>query len=167
VALLGDHTDARDAFAQASEDLWRGIARFERRSSLRTWYYILARNAASRLRRSPHHRYGRHTPISQISDLVDCVRSTTARYLRTDLKNGFTAIREALDPDDRSLLVLRVDRNLSWSDIARIMAPDDETDTDAKRVRVAARLRKRFQLIKDEIRRRARVEGLVPEDAGQ
>ncbi|MGH2901267.1 MAG: RNA polymerase sigma factor, partial [Solirubrobacteraceae bacterium] len=52
--MLRDHADASDAFAQACEDLWKGLPRFEGRSSMKTWFYTLARHAASRLRRSTH-----------------------------------------------------------------------------------------------------------------
>jgi len=34
--MLRDHADAGDAFAQACEDLWKGLPRFEGRSSLKT-----------------------------------------------------------------------------------------------------------------------------------
>jgi RNA polymerase sigma-70 factor, ECF subfamily len=163
VSELGSHDDAGEAFQQACEDLWVGIARFERRSSVRTWFYVLARHAAARLRRSPHRRAERRVRISQVSDLATRVRTATPAYLRTDVKDGFAAIRDALSSDDRTLLVLRVDRNLSWNDIAAVMAGADDAG-EAGRARPAARLRKRFQLVKAEIRSRARAAGLVLDD---
>jgi RNA polymerase sigma-70 factor (ECF subfamily) len=158
---LRDHADAGDTFAQACEDLWKGLARFEGRSSMKTWFYTLARHAASRLRRSSaHHR--RLASLSEISAVADRVRSRTRPHMKTEIKDGFAAIRAALDEVDRMLLVLRVDRAMSWNDVARVMANEDDGDSDQDIARIAARLRKRFQTVKDTIRERAIAAGLVP-----
>jgi RNA polymerase sigma-70 factor (ECF subfamily) len=159
--MLRDHADASDAFAQACEDLWKGLPRFEGRSSMKTWFYTLARHAASRLRRSTHP--GRRAPLSDITDVADRVRSRTRPHLRTEIKHGFAAIRDALDDDDRMLLVLRVDRAMSWNDIARVMADESDQDTNDSTARIAARLRKRFQTVKETIRERAIATGLIPD----
>ena len=71
------------------------------------------------------------------------------------------AIRAALDDDERALLVLRVDRQMSWNDVARVMASDDDGDSDGQLAKVAARLRKRFQSVKETIRKRAIATGLI------
>ena len=163
--MLRDHADAGDAFAQACEDLWKALPRFEGRSSLKTWFYTLARHAASRQRRSA--RPGRLTSLSEISDVAERVRSRTRPHLKTELKTGFAAIRAELDEADRMLLLLRVDRNMSWNDVARVLANDDDGDSDDAVARVAARLRKRFQTVKETIRARAVAAGLVgPDGAG-
>jgi RNA polymerase sigma-70 factor (ECF subfamily) len=159
--MLRDHADASDAFAQACEDLWKGLPRFEGRASMKTWFYTLARHAASRLRRSTHP--GRHAALSEITDVAERVRSRTRPHLRTEIKHGFAAIRDALDDDDRMLLVLRVDRAMSWNDVARVMADESDSDSSESTARIAARLRKRFQSVKDTIRERAVAQGLIPD----
>ena len=159
--MLRDHADASDAFAQACEDLWKGLPRFEGRSSMKTWFYTLARHAASRLRRSTHP--GRRAALSEITDVAERVRSRTRPHLRTEIKHGFAAIRDALDDDDRMLLVLRVDRAMSWNDVARVMADESDSDSSESTARIAARLRKRFQSVKDTIRERAIAQGLIPD----
>lgn len=161
-AMLRDHADSGDAFAQACEDLWRGLPRFEGRASLKTWFYTLARHAASRLRRSSHLR--RQAALSEITDLAERIRSRTRPHLKTEVKTGLEAIRAALDEEDRMLLVLRIDRGMSWNDVARVMAADDDGDSDGQIARVAARLRKRFQTVKQTIRERALATGLIPSD---
>jgi RNA polymerase sigma-70 factor, ECF subfamily len=162
-AMLRDHADSGDAFAQACEDLWRGLPRFERRSSLKTWFYTLARHAALRLRRSSRHH--RQAALSEITDMAERIRSGTRPHLQTEVKTGLAAIRAALDEDDRMLLVLRVDRGMSWNDVARVMASDGDGDGDTQLGRVAARLRKRFQAVKQTIRERALASGLIPGDS--
>jgi RNA polymerase sigma-70 factor (ECF subfamily) len=162
VTLLRDEHDAAEVFSQTCEDLWAGLPGFKGRSSMRTWLYVLARHAAARHRRSPHRRPGRNVAVSQVTGIAQDVRSRTMPHLRTDVKDRFAAIRDALPEEDRALLVLRVDRSMSWNDIARVLSPGE--DSDEALTRAAARFRKRFQLVKDEIRARAREAGLIPED---
>jgi RNA polymerase sigma-70 factor (ECF subfamily) len=157
--MLRDHADSSDAFAQACEDLWKGLPRFEGRASMKTWFYTLARHAASRLRRSARHR--RLTALSEISDVADRVRSRTRPHLKTEVKLGLAAIRDSLEDGDRMLLVLRVDRAMSWNDVARVMANDADGDAEDDIARIAARLRKRFQSVKELIRERAAATGLI------
>jgi RNA polymerase sigma-70 factor (ECF subfamily) len=158
---LGDDADADDAFGQTCADLWGGLAGFLWRASLRTWMYTLAKNAASRLRRSAHQRPGRHVPISELSEAVERVRSQTALHLRTEAKDLFATIRAQLDPEDRALLLLRVDRELDWKDIAHVLFPEEAARSPQELARVTARLRKRFQAVKAEVRRRATDAGLL------
>jgi RNA polymerase sigma-70 factor (ECF subfamily) len=99
--------------------------------------------------------------LSAASDIADHVRTRTLPHLRSEVKDAFARIREALDPDDRALLVLRVDRAMEWNDIARVLEPDAEHEP---LTRVAARLRQRFQTVKDDIRARARAAGLISGD---
>jgi hypothetical protein len=55
---------------------------------------------------------------------------------------------------------LRVDRALPWQDIARVTLGDEVVD-EAAHDREVARLTKRFQLLKEDLRRRAQEAGLI------
>ena len=46
--MLGSVTDAEDALQDALLNAWRGLAKFEGRSSLRSWLYTIATNASLR-----------------------------------------------------------------------------------------------------------------------
>jgi RNA polymerase sigma-70 factor (ECF subfamily) len=164
VAMLRNETDAREVFAQTCEDLWIGLERFEGRCSMRTWLYALARHAAARLRRSPDRRPGRHVTPSALDAIAERVRTATERHLQTEAKDQLHAIRDSLDEEERSLLVLRVDRNMAWLDIARVFSSPDAPQ-DAL-TRESARLRKQFQSIKEKIRAGARDAGLLEETPG-
>lgn len=161
VSYLGNESDAAEVFSQVGEDLWKGLPSFGLGCSVRTWLYVLARHAASRFRRSP---WNRRTGDSHLDAVVDAVRTRTQPWLRTDVKDRFRALRDALDPDDRSLLVLRVDRGLSWEEVARVTLSLEAPDA-AVLGRETDRLRKRYQLLKDDLRRRAREAGLLDERA--
>jgi RNA polymerase sigma-70 factor, ECF subfamily len=149
---------ASEVFGQVGEDLWKGLPQFGFRCTVRTWLYVLARNASSRYRRSPWQR--QRTSESALDHAMAKARSGTAPWLQTEVKDRWRTLRESLDPDDRSLLVLRVDRDLPWDDCARITLEDDTAD-DAAIAREAARLRKRFQFVKDDLRERAKAAGLL------
>jgi RNA polymerase sigma-70 factor (ECF subfamily) len=129
---------------------------------VRTWLYVLARNAAARFWRSPWHRDARASG-SRLDSLVAEARSRTPPWQRTDVKDRWRALRESLDPDDRALLVLRVDRALDWNDVARVISSRADAD-EGELARESARLRKRYQHLRDELRERARAEGLLDTD---
>jgi RNA polymerase sigma-70 factor (ECF subfamily) len=162
INLMGSEADASEVFSQAAEDLWRGLPSFRAQCSVRSWLYLLARHAAARFRRTPWNRGGR-TGDAMLDELVVRSRTTTSPWQRSDVKDRWRALRESLDPDDRALLVLRVDRAMSWTDVAQVMIGRTEVD-GAELAREAARLRKRFQLLKEELRRRAREAGLLEKE---
>jgi RNA polymerase sigma-70 factor (ECF subfamily) len=80
--------------------------------------------------------------------------------LKTDAKVALTRLRDELPQEDRTLLVLRVDRGLPWEDLARVFL-DEESPAEGDLRRESARLRKRYQLVKERLRVRAREVGLL------
>ena len=162
LAVLRDEADASDAYGQTCEDMWRGLAGFEGRSTVRTWLYTLANHARARLQRSPHRKRDRRVGLSEMTEVVEGVRARTMKYLRTSVKDRFAAIRASLDEDDRALLVMRVDREMSWRDIARTLSID--ADSEQALEREAAKLRQRFQAVKRKIHALASEQGLLEGD---
>ncbi len=156
VAMLRNEADASEAFAILAEDLWRGLPKFRWECTFRTWAYGLARHAMGRIHRDPHRR--RATPIEDapFSALVEQVRSRTATFLRTETKDKIAELRAQLQPDDQSLLILRLNRGLPWRDIARVLAVDGAELTPAALDKHAAALRKRFERLKAELKERVR-----------
>lgn len=164
LAALASSPDlAADAYAQLCEDLWRGLPGFAFRSSARTWLYTLARHALAREARHPRRRRERNLPLSAAQHVAReeaHLRAQTASYRRTTMKDRVQALRNKLAPEDRELLILRVDRGLDWVDVARVLADDDRSSSDELKKRSAA-LRKRFERLKDRLRAMAIAEGLV------
>jgi RNA polymerase sigma-70 factor, ECF subfamily len=74
-------------------------------------------------------------------------------HLRTEIKDKVAALREQLDEEDRTILILRVDRKLAWQDIARVLAEEDISGSEA--TKRSAALRKRFERIKERLRKLA------------
>ena len=160
VATERDETAGAEVFSEFCEDLWRGIEGFRGQSSFRTWAYSLARNAAHRRRRDPFIKRG--VPLAkapEIFELADKIRTTTLMHLRTEVRDAVTKLRDRLDEADRELLVLRVNRKMSWAEIAEIVEGDDASE--AERKRRAAALRKRYERVKERLKVMAREEGLL------
>ncbi|MFO0611746.1 MAG: sigma-70 family RNA polymerase sigma factor [Polyangiaceae bacterium] len=159
--------DASEIFSQFCEDLWKGLPGFRGTSSFRTWAYVLARHAAHRFRRDPYRkRSAGLSSLGPLSGIAENVESSTLPFLRSEVKNGIRALRDELPPEDRELLILRVDRDLDWTDVARVFAEEQREEggpepTDADLSRLAATLRKRYERVKKRLRDEAVKRGLV------
>jgi RNA polymerase sigma-70 factor (ECF subfamily) len=164
VSRVGDRVDARDVFSDFCEDFWKGLPAFEWRCSMRGWAYTLARHAADRFLRSPGRRRGRNLTLpaeSRCSRLVYKLRTATLPHKKTEVKDRVQALRERLSEEDRMLLTLRVDRALNWNELAMVMAPEGEALSDEALKTESARLRQRFQTVKQRLRKMAEQEGLL------
>jgi RNA polymerase sigma-70 factor (ECF subfamily) len=168
VALHRREDDAAEVFSRFTEKVLRGLPTFEWQCSFRTWAYAIARNLSVTYRRETRRRDKRHVPLSgwpELSAVEQKVRSQTASYLRTERKTQVAALRQTLSAEDQTLLVLRVDRKLAWNDLARVMQGEDAGSLSADATkREVARLRKRFQLIKDRLYELGRQQGLISAD---
>jgi RNA polymerase sigma-70 factor (ECF subfamily) len=116
---------------------------------------MLARHAVSRIARAG--RIGaahpdRAVPLSQVpaSRIAAELRERTVEHLRSDVKDRVRSLREHLSPDDQTLLVLRVDKDLPWRDISVVFLGAEASEADL--TRHAAGLRKRFERIKAKLR---------------
>ncbi len=162
-----DDEDAGEVFSMFAEGLWRALPTFGWQSSFRTWAYAIARRSSLRFRRDTGRRRRRQElrdDASGVWSVAAEVRTATLSFLRTEVKSRIAELREALPPEDQELLVLRVDRDLSWTDLVSVLRGEDEPPLDGKALtKEAARLRKRFQLVKERLRDMARREGLLTE----
>jgi RNA polymerase sigma-70 factor (ECF subfamily) len=164
VAKLGAASDGEDAFSMFAEDFWTGLPEFGFRCSVRGWMYTLARNAGNRYASSPQRKRGRNLTLAggdSLWGLVDRVRSETQIHKRTDVKDKVRALRERLDADDQMLLVLYIDRGLPWRELAMILHDGVEPLHGETLERETARLRKRYERVKAELKAQAEKEGLI------
>ncbi len=152
VAFHRDDEDASEVWSRVTERLWAGLDRFGWHSSFRTWIYAIARNTSIRYRQEKKRRNEEALPEGSQVDIAVRIRTDTASWLRTSARDRFAALRDSLPEDDRMLLVLRVDKDLAWNDLARVMHPEGEPLLDEEGLkREAARLRKRFQHVKERL----------------
>jgi RNA polymerase sigma-70 factor (ECF subfamily) len=148
-SILGE-ADAHEAFSIVGEELWRSLPRFDGRCSLRTWCYMLARAATSRVLARPARRHEQLvSQIPSVAHAVTRVWSTTLRASSRE-RDVYARIRDELDDEDRTLLVLRVDKDLAWRDIALVLLGAETSDDEV--TREAAALRKQFERVKERLR---------------
>jgi|SRR5579884_381348 len=129
--MLGSVYDAEDALQETLLRAWRGLARFEGRSSLRSWLYTIATNAcltqiARRPKRvlpidygpaaDPHDPPGEPVVESvwvepypdETIGLEDGFAAPEARYeQREGVELAFVAALQHLAPNQRAVLILR------------------------------------------------------------
>jgi len=148
-AVLGN-VDGDEVFAAFSESLWRSLAAYRWKCGIRTWAYMLARQQIARHRKGARHQ----PPQVRISELEDVLQEVRKTY--TTRRATLTRLRNELSIEDRELLILRIDRELSFDEIAVLFVEDPSTADEPSLRREAARLRKRFQLIKDQLMTRVR-----------
>jgi len=152
VSMHRNADDASEVFAVFSEDMVRGLPAFGWACTFRTWAYTLARNASNRFLKGRHRRGKGQVAMSGISEGIALeLRTATLTYLQTDHKDRFAALRESLPLEDQTLLILRVDRGLAWEELARVMLGEELSPTAEDLKKESARLRKRFQLVKEKL----------------
>lgn len=153
--LEGD--DALDVFQQWAEDVWRGLPGFRRECRLRTWAYKLAHHAAARFQRDPYKGRRERLPSTAASRLAASIAASSA--MAADARRQqLRALEAQLEAEERALLYLRHDKELSWDEIAEILSSGEGPEVSAQT------LRKRYERIKEKLRRLAKDAGLLDDD---
>ncbi len=171
--MLGSVYDAEDALQETMLRAWRGLDRFEGRSSLRSWLYTIATNTclnaiARRPKRvlpvdygpaaDPHDAPGEPVVESvwvepypdEMLGVEDGYAAPEARYeMREGVELAFIAALQHLPPNQRAVLVLREVLGFSAREVA------DQLETSVASVNSALQ------------RARAAVEERVPEQTQQ
>lgn len=151
-SVMGDPDDARDVFQTFAEDVWEWLPAY-RGGSLRAAAYRIARHSASRFRREAWRRRRERMRTTMASRMAASIVSPESR-LASKPQDRLARLREALDPDERTLLILRLDRELSWSEVAEVLSEDgDPVDSAA--------VRKRFERVKEKLGKLAKEQGLI------
>jgi RNA polymerase sigma-70 factor (ECF subfamily) len=141
--MLGSVHDAEDALQEALLRSWRGLKRFEGRSSLRSWLYTIATNTclnqlAKRPKRvlpidygpswDPHEGVGEPVVESVwIEPYPDAqvaagLASPEARYeQRESVELAFVATLQHLPPNQRAVLILREVLGFSAAEVAQAL----------------------------------------------
>lgn len=152
-SMLRVEEDAADAFSQWAENVWRGLPAFRFEASLKTWAYRLAWNAAQNLRNEAWRKHGQRLATGMASALAESIRTRSALVVERQ-RQALDALRAALPDEDRSLLVLRLDQGLAWTEVAEVLAGEGAPVDPAT-------LMKRYERIKARLGKLARERGLL------
>jgi RNA polymerase sigma-70 factor (ECF subfamily) len=150
--MLRADADAADAYSDWAESLWAGISSFEGRSTFSSWAFRLAFHSALDLTDRAHRKRERRLATTEASVLAEEVRTTALTHERR--RQRLDELRGELAADEQTLLFLRVDQQLAWDDVAVVLS------TDSAHVDAAA-ARKRFERLKEKLRRLAQERGLL------
>ncbi len=140
--LLHDEHDAADAYSLFAEHLWQGLAGFRTESSLRTWVFRVARNAATDTGKQAWRRLGRRLTVGETNAMTEDDLETPTQL--REMRSAFRGLQQYLSESEQTLLALRIEHELRWTEIARTLSKDGralDTTTVIKRFdRLAARL---------------------------
>jgi RNA polymerase sigma-70 factor (ECF subfamily) len=149
LALLREESAADEVFSRVCEKLWRGLPAFRRQSSLRTWLYRLAWNAARDFQKEQERTPTRALRTTEISGIAAEIASSRPPFERSSFVDAFAKLRESLDPQEQTLLTLRLHAGLSWKEIGEVVG------------RKPVALRKRYERLKARLRSQAQEAGLL------
>lgn len=152
--ILHSDADAHEVFSQFAEDLWKGLPGFRGESSLRGWAYRIAWHASARFVRDPYRQRGRRLETAEASRLAEEVRSAFAPE-QAWRSQRMAQLRDMLAPEEKALLILRVDRGLSWREVAVALSGEGEEPPSE------VALRKRFERLKEKLGKAAKEQGLI------
>lgn len=152
-ALLQEEGPVGDAFSLFGEWTWRGIARFRGEAPLRSWALGVAWNAAQRVRDEAWQKRRQRLSTGFGSRLAARIRSTSPQTVERRA-GGLDQLRRELAAEDQNLLVLRLDQDLAWDEIAAVLSSAGSPVTPAA-------LRKRFERLKERLARLAKERGLL------
>jgi RNA polymerase sigma-70 factor, ECF subfamily len=150
--VLRDEASANDAFSHFAESIWRGLPGFRGEASLRAWCYRVAWRAVLSEKRDPFRRRRERLETTMASRVAGRVFATTAVELERR-SAALERLKATLQPEEQTLLTLRLDRRLSWREVADVLSEGGVAVDEAA-------LRKRFERLKEKLARAAREKGL-------
>jgi RNA polymerase sigma-70 factor (TIGR02960 family) len=159
--MLGSVQDAEDLLQETLLAAWRGLDRFQGRSSLRTWLYRIATNRCLNALRAGDRRIRERSsrvvaelpeptrwaeptwlepyPDALLDGLPDTAPGPDVRYERKEsISLAFVAAMQSLPPRQRAALLLRDVLGLHASEVAEALGSSEDSVTSAlKRARAA------------------------------
>jgi RNA polymerase sigma-70 factor (TIGR02960 family) len=163
--MLGSISDAEDALQDTLLAAWQGIARFEGRSSLRTWLYRIATNRCLNARRAAARRPAKEwdvprvdppeptrlgevvwlepIPDALLEGVIDQPLGPAARYeQRESISLAFVTALQLLPPRQVAVLVLRDVLGYPAAEVAAMLDTSVDSVTSAlKRARATLQRR--------------------------
>ncbi len=160
VAVHRDQDEADDAYGMFMEKLLSTLPSFRWQCSMRSWSYLLARNASAEVRRGIARQRALAFDTTRWGQVAARVRSETMSILRTEKRTALEELYVTLSSEDRELIVLRLTHGMSWREVALLTAGKAELDEQALAVE-SARVRKRYQLLRTRLRKLGKERGLL------
>ncbi|MFH1998145.1 MAG: sigma-70 family RNA polymerase sigma factor [Planctomycetota bacterium] len=144
--IVGDSTESEDVVQEVFLKVLRNIASFNQQSSLYTWLYRIAANAAvdAKKRFGPQHMMSIYKKDGQAFDLESDAENPESVPQREEMAGILREAMDQLSDDHRTILVLREFENMSYSDIAKVLNCSKGT-VESRLFRARNRLREKLE----------------------
>jgi RNA polymerase sigma-70 factor (ECF subfamily) len=160
--MLRDHDEADEGFQMFGLDVTRGMAGFRWECLFRTWAYTVARHAISRFKQRGEDDQPQEVPLAESDPaLAQTVQTLLTTWRRTTMRDAFRDLRRELPEEDQTILILRVDREMPWTEVARVTGGfDSAVGRDVLKNEVD-RIKKRYERAVEKLRSLGIARGLI------
>lgn len=163
LGVLRTRDAAAEVFLAFCNNVEAGFPSFEWRSTFRTWAYTIARRALCRFNETVRRQRRRLLPLSETHTemLGQASRTPTHEWLKSSVRRAFQDLRRQLPEEDQTILILRLDRDLSWEEVALVTGDFENEPHDDALKREIVRVKTRFSRAKDQLKHLGLKLGLV------
>lgn len=148
--MTGDPEDAADMTQESFLKAWRNLESFQGNSAFSTWLYRLASNTCLDHLRSVKRKPQLSLVMededgeTQALDVPDSAPSPEEQVIALDEQSRLNDALQALDEDQRQILILRAVNGLSYTEIAEALHLKEGT-VKSRLARAREQLRKKLQ----------------------
>jgi RNA polymerase sigma-70 factor, ECF subfamily len=147
-----DEVAAQEIWSICLENFWKILPAFRFEASIRNLLYRLARFATYGYFRGRQRE--QLAPESLLDSHAAPDLAETDERFTTEIRNELKQLCEGLTIKQRMILMLKVEQEMSWDDIARIMSKPGELLMGEAFRREVVNLRQQFSRLKQELARR-------------
>lgn len=148
VALLGDEVSAKAVHVSFPDALRQSFATYRGECTPRTWSYLIGNHLAQ--------AHIRRTQVGLPPSTTPARSEVVAAAATID---GLERARAALSSDDRALLVMRVDRSMSWAEVAQVFLGPELACHPSVVAKKSAYLRKRYERLPQQLKAKLSADG--------
>lgn len=148
--MTGDPEDAADMTQESFLKAWRNLESFQGNSAFSTWLYRLASNTCLDHLRSVKRRPQLSLVMededgeAQALDVPDSAPTPEEQVIALDEQSRLNEALQALEEDQRQILILRAVNGLSYTEIAEVLQLKEGT-VKSRLARARDQLRKKLQ----------------------
>ena len=160
--VMKDDHDADEVFNEFFLAVFEDIGSYRGDGPLKSWLYRVARNTAHTFWRNRNQR--REVPLGVDDEVIQKARTSTKEWKKSTVKDAFQLLRLELSEEEQTLLILRVDRDMDWEDVARVFIDVNESTPSDALPKEVNRLKQQFSRVKKKLKKLAIERKLLPQE---